>query len=176
MITNTQLDAAMQAAGIVDNRTNLIAAFNQTGAAPSVGFTLALAAAVMLDESNGRNIWGHDSLEPPYKELALPPDLNGQPVTQDNYTTYKMRRNQGMQPQGCGPFQLTFAGYQIMAQAAGGCWQPYPNILTGVRILKGLCLDFGSAQGGLTAWNGSSVYAERVYASAQHIQERFNNG
>lgn len=166
--------AAMEAGGIVDNRTNAVAAFNHVGAAPNVGFTLAAVCAVLVSESNGRNIWGADP-----GGIALDPawGLSEHPVTQADYTRYKLRRNEGYQPQGCGPCQLTSASLQIEAEHAGGCWRPLPNCIIGFEFLKGLFEREGSALAGFGAFNGSGAggaYAHQAVARMEQFQAAFN--
>jgi hypothetical protein len=135
---------------------------------------------MVQNESGGRMVWGHD----PWDEHAYPRGaalsavLEGKNVTQGDYTRYKTRRNQGLQPQGCGITQLTSASLQIEAEQAGGCWVPFYNCIVGFHFLKGLFQTHGSALAGFTAYNGSGpaaqAYGERSVAVAAEWQQRFN--
>lgn len=171
--------AAMQAGGIADNRTNAVAAFGKVGGDPGRGFTLAACCSMLVAESNGRNIWGGDPWNPGEypKGAALPSSLHEQPVTFQNYQPYKQRRNQGMQPQGCGPCQLTDASLQVEAERNGGCWMPQANMIVGFHFLKQLFQREGSALAGFGAYNGSGpqgAYAQAAVARMNHFQALFD--
>lgn len=174
----------MEDHGIVNNRTNIMAAFDHVGANEAVGFTLAAVCSLVVDESGGRNVWGDDPWNGRAypKGIALDPawNLNEKPVTEDDYARYKIRRNSGMQPQGCNITQLTSASLQIDAENAGGCWKPLPACIVGFQFLKDLFIDHGSALAGFTAYNGSGVaadeYGQRAVALTAQIQTDFNKG
>jgi hypothetical protein len=180
-MTDAKILAAMEQGGIVDNRTNIVAAFNKVTANEGVGFTLAAVCSMIVGESNGRNIWGDD----PWNEGEYPLgealdrawNLNEQTVTQADYTRYKLRRNAGYQPQGCGPAQLTDESLQEWAERVGGCWEPYYNLLIGFEFLKGLFVRGGSALEGFGAYNGSGpggTYARDAVARMSAFQNAFD--
>jgi hypothetical protein len=178
--TDEQLELVMKRNGIVYPDQTL-AAFKLIGPIPKVGFSLAACCAVLDNETGGgENVWGHDPWdEEAYpKGIAHPAGPPNDPVTQWTYTQYKEKRDAGMQPQGCGPCQLTDASLQIEAEKLGGCWVPQHNMTIGFRFLSQLFLEHGSAEAGFAAYNGSGPDAEeygvRAAALADEWQARFN--
>lgn len=153
------------------NAHELVSAYDHLAHVTIQGFDLAACCAVVQLESGGRNIWGADPWDPrAYPAgLALPVELQEQPVTEDNYRAYRARRNRGCQPQGCGPMQLTSASYQETAEIAGGCWAPFYNFRTGFAILAGLFARAGTAEEAFASYNGSgpaaTEYGERAEAA-----------
>lgn len=125
-------------------------------AAQKTGVDFAILCAVLEQETaGGHNVYGHD-----------PGWFCGAgTVTQANYRTYKAGRA-AHNAQGVGPMQLTWPPYQDQADAAGGCWKPAANIATGADILAQLLHDHGNWRDALTAYNGSTTYADEVLAKA----------
>lgn len=119
-------------------------------AAKRAGLGLALAAAVLDKESGGgHNVFGHD----PVKCGPV-----GGAVTKDRYLAYKKNRPScGMQ--GVGPVQLTYYTLQDWADAKGGCWRPYVNMLVGFSHLRMLIHKYGDADG-IRRYNGLGPAAE----------------
>ena len=173
-VTSSQLAELLQE-HTVSNGLAIVHAFNHVGADPHVGFDLAACIAVIENESGGENVWGHD----PWNQAAYPkgpahpagPPVD--PVTQDNYTAYKLLRNEGRQPQGCGPCQLTSEGLQVAAERAGGCWLPIFNCQVGFEYLKELFVEHGSAAAGFSSYNGSGPAAEEYGARAIVLQDQW---
>lgn len=176
-VTMSKLLYAMERGGIVNNRSNAVSAFNKVGADEAVGFTLAACCAMLVQESAGTSEWGHDPwYEGMYpKGIALDPawNLNGKIVTESDYNKYVVRRNEGMQPQGCGVCQLTWGSDQIQADRLGGCWEPYPNMLVGFQILKTNCLRGGNAFQAFWYYNGRTPQGENYAYDAVSIMNRF---
>lgn len=114
-------------------------------AAKNAGIPYWVMCAFLMQESaGGQNIYGHDV------------DASGNPrpfwghgeVTQANYEAYKKERDLGIvnasrfpklgrRSQGVGPMQLTWWEFQDKADAQGGCWDIYTNMLTGAQVIAG---------------------------------------
>jgi hypothetical protein len=112
----------------------------------------SLAASVLMQEtSGGANIFGHD------KTIFA----GAGTVTKAKYLAYKKQRGPdgkgGMQ--GVGPLQLTFFTLQDEADARGGCWRPYVNMLVGYEHLAANIRRSG-LRAGVRAYNGSGADAE----------------
>jgi hypothetical protein len=146
----------------LDNALDAVHAFETVGGRARAGFDLAACCALLVNESNGRNLWGGDpwNRDEYPRGIALNPSLNESEVSQGVYTVYKLRRNSGLQPQGCGPCQLTDASLQIEAEKLGGCWIPVHSMTVGFRFLQQLFVEHGSAYAGFEAYNGSGPAAE----------------
>jgi hypothetical protein len=115
---------------------------------------LALAAAMLEKESNGRNVWGHD----PGSTGGV--YVKGAQVTKSAYLAYRALVQAGKIPrQGVGPAQCTSAGYQNTADQLGGCWDPVANMRSGFRGLGALVRSYGVQQGA-RRYNGSGPAAE----------------
>ena len=115
---------------------------------------LAAAATLLEKESNGgHNVYGHDPVK-----TGGNYELGG-PVTEDNYRKYKAHRKE-FGAQGVGPTQLTFPGFQDMADDRGGCFDFRVNCLVGFEILAGHIRAKG-VHDGFRAYNGSGAAAER---------------
>lgn len=180
MASNQQLADLLERETIA-NAPAIIQAFNQLGADPAIGFTLAACLAVVENESSGENVWGHDpwnQREFPKGE-AHPPGPPVDPVTQETYTRYKLLRDQGYQPQGCGPCQLTSPDLQVAAERAGGCWIPIHNCYVGFGYLRRLFMAYQGAAGGFAAYNGSGpaavAYAARAVQWTARWQQLIND-
>jgi Putative peptidoglycan binding domain len=124
--------------------------------AAAAGLELAAAATMLEKESGGGdNVFGHDpvSTDGIYRY--------GQPVTKDVYERYRQARKAGrIPPQGVGPTQLTWPGYQDQADAEGGCFDWTVNCRVGFRALAGEIRSHG-LRDGFRAWNGSGSEAEK---------------
>lgn len=116
------------------------------------GLPLSLALALVEQESEFRNVFGHD--DSIYKGAGR--------VTPLKYRRYKQRRGAhgegGMQ--GVGPCQLTFWTFQDDADKAGGCWRPSRNMRVAFSHLRTLTHEMGE-HAGIAAYNGSGTFAER---------------
>jgi hypothetical protein len=131
---------------------NPVIAYNE---ARRCGVPFAVLCAVLEQESGGgRNVFGHDAVRNPIK---------GGPVTKGRYLQYKKYRQQGLGMQGVGPLQLTYYGYQDLADKLGGCWKPKFNIRVGASKLHKDTNRYG-LYGALKAYNGSDAYAKQVMA------------
>jgi hypothetical protein len=132
--------------------------------------TLARCLAMLEMESSGRNIFGADP-----GGTALPRAWFDTPVTEQKYQVYKMRRNEGMTPNGVGPTQLTATFLQVAAEKRGGCWVPLHNMEVGFAYLHTLMLQRGE-WGGFESYNGSGpaaiAYANRAVAHAKTWRAR----
>ena len=129
--------------------------------AREAGLDLAAAATMLEKESyGGQNVWGHDGVDPKgiYEK--------GGPVTKEAYLRYKAARQSGrILPQGVGPTQLTWPGYQDQADTEGGCYDWTTNVKVGFRALAGDIRQNG-LRDGFRAWNGSGADAEKYAADA----------
>lgn len=139
----------LAAGGILDPPTVI-------SAADGVGLPVALAAALLVQESaGGRNVWGHDPV--PNRGIYVP----GSAVTEAQYRRYKVMADRGeVGRQGVGPCQLTARSYQDAADARGGCWDPKANMLAGFAGLVALTNKYGLPDG-VRRYNGSGPMAER---------------
>lgn len=128
-------------------------------AAAQAGLPLHLAAALLEQETgNGRNVWGSDNVN------TGGVYVKGAPVTREAYLNYRALVDQGrIGSQGCGPVQLTSRGYQVAADALGGCWQPRANMIVGFKALADLMRQYG--EDGIRRYNGSGEAAERYRIS-----------
>lgn len=122
----------------------------------SVGLPVALAAAILEQESGGgRNVWGHDPVD--NRSIYVP----GAPVTEQAYRRYKPLADRGeIGRQGVGPMQLTGRDWQDAADARGGCWDPAANMAAGFTGLVTLTNKYGITDG-VRRYNGSGPAAER---------------
>ena len=141
--------AALAAGGILNPGLTV-------SAAQAVGLPLALACAVLQQESaGGNNVWGHDPVE--NRGVYTP----GSPVTEQAYRQYKILADRGeIGRQGVGPMQLTSRWFQDAADARGGCWDPAANMAAGFTGLVTLVNRYG-LPAGVAAYNGSGPAAER---------------
>jgi hypothetical protein len=134
-------------------------------AAQDAGLNVALAAAILIQESGGgQNIFGHD-----------PTIYAGAgEVTETKYHDYLARRGPtgagGMQ--GVGPCQLTFWSIQDAADRLGGCWKPLCNMREGFQLLAEN-IRRGGLEAGVAAYNGEGPaadgYAATVLARARDL-------
>jgi Putative peptidoglycan binding domain len=122
--------------------------------AASAGLDLACAVVMLEKESHGgRNVWGHDAV----RTGGI--YVKGDVVTESAYLAYKARRSE-LGAQGVGPCQLTWRGFQDMADARGGCWNWSANVAVGFETLAGLIRRYGEREG-FRRYNGAGPAAER---------------
>lgn len=130
-------------------------------ASVKAGVPFYVTCALLMQESGGgQNIFGHDPTI----------FVGAGKVTKTNYLRYKAARKAGGGMQGVGPAQLTWWEFQDRADAAGGCWRPYVNLLTGLQVLAGLCKATGSWVEAARRYNGSGPAAD-IYAA--QMADRF---
>lgn len=154
MASNLAMIHRARRAGIV----NPIIAYNE---ARRAGLPFAVLCAVLEQESGGgHNVFGHDTVSNP---------IRGGSVTKDRYLQYKRYRQQGLGMQGVGPMQLTYYGYQDLADQLGGCWKPKYNIRVGANKLAKDIRRNGLYQA-LKMYNGSDVYARQVQSRIRKWQ------
>jgi hypothetical protein len=146
----------------LQNAETIVSAFKHVGADPATGFDLAACCAMAQEESGGRMVWGADPWDQAAYPLglALPANLNEQPVTEQNYHTYRASRDLGRQPQGCGIAQLTSPALQRAAELAGGCWVPFYNARVGFTVLRDLFDSHALPTAAFAAYNGSGPAAD----------------
>lgn len=129
-------------------------------AARATGLNLALAAAMLMQESGGGYMeFGHD-----------PTIFTGAGmVTKEKYAEYAKLRDETGKCQGVGATQLTSAGLQKRADAMGGCWRPLVNMKVGFQYMADSIRRAGLRLG-VKSYNGSGpaadAYAARVIARA----------
>jgi hypothetical protein len=138
--------------------------------AAATGLDLAAACAMLEKESGGgANIWGHDGVV-----VAPNTYVKGGQVTEANYRAYKAAVLAGKAGrQGCGPTQLTYGGFQDMADAVGGCWDWRANVLTGFKILAGQ-IKSGGTRVGFRTYNGGPTANAQSEAYATDAMNRYN--
>jgi hypothetical protein len=120
----------------------------------------------MKETSGGHNVFGHDPA----------PACGWGIVTEVKYRAYERAYAKWRVGQGVGPMQLTFRGYQIRADYAGGCYKVGPNIEVGAAILAD---HFRRSTGttdqriwaALRAYNGSAAYADSVLKGVRYWRE-----
>lgn len=117
---------------------------------------LSVAYAVIERESNFQNVFGHDPVR----------SIRGGKVTKERYLYYKRRRKRGMGMQGVGPGQLTWYGYQDLADKLGGCWKYNINIRVSMKILGDNIKRHGLAKG-VERYNGAGPQAIRYSAEVR---------
>jgi hypothetical protein len=125
----------------------------------------ALALALVQRESDFRNVFGSDPVEPP--------QLRREPVTRASYKRYReLRDTHGNQ--GVGLTQLTWPSFQDDADRLGGCWRPRPQLWIGFSAL-GREIRKRGLHAGVAAYNGSdprtAPYADQVLALARGWEE-----
>lgn len=129
------------------------------------GLRLPLAAALVHEESNYRNVFGKNR----YGERTNP--VLGGPVTEARYRQMRRALARGYGRQGVGPTQLTSVELQDEADALGGAWVPRHNIRVGYRYLSDLIDRHGETKG-LLVYNGDLPdYASRLQATARSWED-----
>ena len=124
--------------------------------AKRAGIPYSLGLALIEQESNFKNVFGHDPVRSP--------QIQGGSVTKSRYRRYKHLRRQGYGMQGVGPAQLTYYTFQDDADRLGGCWKPKFNIRVAFSHLAALIKAHGERDG-IRRYNGSGPAADR-YASS----------
>jgi hypothetical protein len=113
----------------------------------------ATCAFLEQESAGGANVFGHDPGW--YCGAGL--------VTLTKYRAYKAGRA-AHNPQGVGPMQLTWPGFQDAADALGGCWIPRHNVTQGLRILRGFIDSGDTWHEAARRYNGSETYADQIDA------------
>jgi hypothetical protein len=123
--------------------------------------TLTDAATLLTIESGGgRNVFGHD------RTNGIPDAWKGQVVTPDRYVSLRWAVDVlDAGSQGVGPCQLTYRGFQLAADALGGCWVPTWNRRVGFDILAKNIVAAGT-YGGYGAYNGGPSWETKSAAVA----------
>lgn len=134
------------------------------------GLTRSMGLALVEQESNFSNVFGHDPTI----------FVGAGRVTKAKYLAYKRQRGPtgrgGMQ--GVGPVQLTWWEYQDRADKLGGCWVARNNIRVGFELLASLIEQHGDRKG-LAIYNGGSrnpnfAYADQVLARRRKWHDILN--
>ena len=113
--------------------------------AAAAGLELAAAATLLEKESSGGdNVFGHDPVKPG--------GVQGGKVTKEAYLKYKAHRAE-FGPQGVGPTQLTFPGFQDEADKRGGCFDFRVNCAVGFEKLAGF-IKANGVHDGFREYNG----------------------
>lgn len=111
-------------------------------------------AFLMQETAGGENVFGHD-----------PGNFSGAgEVTKAKYLAYKRARQAGKGMQGVGPVQLTWWEFQDQADALGGCWKPYCNMVVGFTLIHDYHLETASWHEAAKRFNGSEEYAKQMDA------------
>lgn len=113
----------ISAAG-VENAAAIVAASNQTG------LPLGVAMGMIMKETGGANIYGHD---------AGGACCGWGQVTEDNFrNNFLPAVLAGGTSNGVGPTQITYPGY-FRQNPGYPWWDPYANCVVGFNLLKGYC-------------------------------------
>jgi hypothetical protein len=131
--------------------------------AKRAGLPLALACALVEQESNFRNVFGHDAVANPIPK--------GSAVTKASFERYRKFRAQGLGAQGVGVTQLTFPPFQDQADALGGCWKIRNQLRVGYQVLADNIAAHG-VRGGLAAYNAGSPTSPAGLEYAAQVLER----
>lgn len=127
-------------------------------AAKAVGLEVAIAAAIIQKESNGRNVYGHDR-GGVFSTAAL-----GKPadnlVTEANFRTFVTEISKpGAVSNGVGPAQITYKGYFPDAAAKGfRLWHAEDNIRYGLGLFASHLRGSGDIVEAGRAYNGARQY------------------
>ena len=121
---------------------------------------LSYGLALVEKESDFQNVFGHDGVENPVK---------GGRVTRVRYVQYKRARKAGKGMQGVGYTQLTWYAFQDQADALGGCWKAYPNLVVGFSLLGSKIKQLGRERGA-AAYNGTGDAADAYGRDFMHKQ------
>ena len=131
--------------------------------AKRAGLPLALACALVEQESGFRNVFGHDAVANPAPK--------GGAVTRQSYQRYRAHRDRGLGAQGVGLTQLTFPPFQDRADDLGGCWKVSNQLRVGYQVLAGNIAANG-VRGGLAAYNAGSPTSPAGLAYAEQVLDR----
>jgi hypothetical protein len=136
------------------------------------GILVSMGCALVEQESNFKNVWGHDRDSD--GDIIWPGRPGDNYVTEDEYREYKRRRKASgnKRMQGCGLTQLTWWEFQDAADHEGGCWVPRYQCRIGFRLLASLIRRYGTRKG-LAVYNGGAgnpnyLYADQVLRKQQH--------
>ena len=121
---------------------------------------IALACALVQQESDFRNVFGHDAVRNPIEK--------GSPVTRESFLRYKAFRKAGLGNQGVGVTQLTFAPFQDAADKLGGCWKVENQLRVGFGVVAGHVRQHGIRRG-LAAYNAGSGNIEAGLGYADEV-------
>lgn len=119
-------------------------------------YDLDIAAACILlikESSGGHNVWGHDNVPTGGNYIK------GAPVTKEAYLAYKRDRHI-YGAQGVGPCQLTWPGFQDLADNRGGCWRWEVNVDVGFEIFADYVKSYGNLWEAAERYNGRASYAD----------------
>jgi hypothetical protein len=137
--------------------------------ARAAGIPISLAFALVEQESNFRNVYGHDPVRNPAPK--------GGAVTKRNYLAYKADRQRGLGMQGVGVTQLTWFGYQDEADRLGGCWTVKAQLRVAFQRLAEMRKTYGTWNA-LRRYNGAGPrahrYADEVLRKAQVWHKRLS--
>lgn len=126
----------------------------------------AMCAVLEIESGGGHNVFGHDG--------GVDGWASGWgKVTKAKYLRYKQGRIAGKGMQGVGPMQLTWWEYQDRADALGGCWKPYNNMVVGAQILADYKAKLGNWKAVGRRYNGSPEYGDKFAAAVAKWQARF---
>ena len=128
------------------------------------GIEPALALALVQRESDFRNAFGSDRVEPPQLRTVR--------VTRRRYRRYRELRAAGHGNQGVGLTQLTWPAFQDDADAAGGLHKPRVQLRTGYAVMAGHIERHGE-RAGVAAYNGSGPRAERYADEVLDLKRRW---
>jgi hypothetical protein len=150
------LGAAIDASGGRFGRLIVVAARRER-------LPIALACALVEQESGFRNVYGHDDVRNPTPR--------GAQVTRENYLRYRAWRDQGLGSQGVGCTQLTWAPYQDRADRLGGCWRIENQLRVAFSVLADQIGRHG-VRGGLAAYEAGSPESAAGRRYAAEVLER----
>jgi hypothetical protein len=111
-----------------------------------------VACALMQKESGGKNVYGHDK----GGVLSGYPDE----VSEENFKVFRyLVLEQGFPSNGVGPAQLTYKGFfEHMEELDLKAWDPYDNMLYGLRLIMQYYDDFSNWANVGSMYNGSPEY------------------
>lgn len=143
-------------------------------AATREGLALPIACALLTLESfGGQNVWGTDpsifagGLNPTTGKYSGKKYAYTHTVTQEAYNAYKAQRDRTGEQQGVGPTMLTTAALQDEADALGGAWKPYPNMLVGFRDFLTLLHEYHSIYAAAFVYNAGSLHPDSSLARSR---------
>jgi len=126
------------------------------------GIPISLGFALIEQESNFRNVFGHD-----------PTIFAGAgTVTLAKYREYKRQRGH-TRMQGVGPAQLTWWEFQDRADRLGGCHIPRWNIRVAFDLLAKLIEEHGEIVS-IARYNGSGAAANAYSKSVRGKQDKWH--
>ena len=164
-------------------------------AARDAGIPLPAAAAMIQQESKGKNIFGHDvggALSTSGRTVTIqgrtyPPGSDIE-VTPARCAIFLIKIAAGEKSNGVGPAQITYAG-ELPDGRTGGYfrqmleddllpWRPYDNMLFGCRLLANLWDSWGSWYAAFGHYNGGSklnnLYGAQVVSKMRQWERKFD--